>query len=644
MRGLETGNDATDLVGVAKVLGCKDAASLAQLRPSLLMKLTQRELLEAARVLRLTKVTRLNKEALLARVWEALQQAGAIPADAEPLTSTDGRRSTNGRSKSAPYSSAMAPASPAPVSSSVPSAISPLASPADSIPAPVSLAPLAPDPAEIAETPAVAVHKFDVGEGTTRGKPQDFAGLRAEAESHIPWSYGQNKVTALPVDPDRLFVYWEVTQAAVEQARGALGPGGKDAWLSLRVYDVSGRIFDGSNAHGYFDQGVGQDIRQWFFQISKPTSQAIVEIGLKSHEGYFVKIARSGRLEFPRREPVAWSDPEWMTVQVSTGVVEGSGQSGWSAGGAGGDSAGPPAGSAPGGPGGGRESLGDFASNAVSLDSGPGVRRRIWVGRSHRELGAFDGEESWTWEEIDGDTLSPEVIQAFSWEGDAEFTSWEAGPFDYPVEIPALVKESYSGPARIFRTGGRTHVVWGPWQVIIRGLGAHAEKRVISRWHMERAFTTRQWREVTTPATAQPLGSSGMSMGSSERWGKAASELRLGGASERFRLGASELRLGGASERAFVGASQLLVRGSSERRFSGSSELMFKGASERRFAGASERRLGGASELRLGEPASTPWEEPALETAAGLPAAVNAGLEHYGWPSLVGDGQRDRQG
>jgi hypothetical protein len=590
MPGLHTGNEA-DLVGVAKVLGLRDAEELGDLRPSRLMKLTQRELLDAARVLGLSKVSKLNKQALLAKVWEALQVAGVIPIDeaagqpAVPVSKRQGERRppppTNGDAKGGS---------------------------ARTDPLPVTPINVAPDPREVEQSAPAAAHKFDVGEGTgARAGTQDFARLREEAQSHIPWSYAQNKVTALPVDPDRLFVYWEVTQTAVDHARGALGPGGAAAWLSLRIYDVTGRLFDGNNAHSYFDQGVGNEVRQWFFQIGRPTSQAIVEIGLKSHEGYFAKIARSGRLEFPRKEPVAWSDPEWMTVQVGTGHVEGAGTGlagaghGASAGGPGGDGGqGAPGGGW--GPGGGFGDPGGFETT-VSMDSVPGVRRRIWLGRSHHELGAFEGQETWSWEEIDSEQLSPEVIQSFSWEGDSELTSWEAGPFEYPVEIPALVKErygdSYGGPAKIFRTGGRTHVVWGPWQVIIKGLGGHAERRVISRWQMERAFTTRVWREVvTTGETATPLGSSGS--GSSERWGRAGSELRLMGASERYTLGASELRFAGASERGFMGASQLLMRGATERLFRGASELAYAGASERRLGGASERRYAGASERRLG--------------------------------------------
>src|SRR5262245_22229227 len=158
------------------------------------------------------------------------------------------------------------------------------------------------------EERALLPHKFDLG------RPPEKEVL----PEHIPWGYGRDRVTAMVVDPDRLYVYWEVTDAALERARAGLGAGGPDAWINLRVYDVTGRIFDGTNAHSYFDHALGRDDRQWFFTIGKPTSTAVVEVGLRSREGYFVRIARSGRADFPRREPVAPGPVDWLTVHTAT--------------------------------------------------------------------------------------------------------------------------------------------------------------------------------------------------------------------------------------------------------------------------------------------------------------------------------------
>ena len=43
--------------------------------------------------------------------------------------------------------------------------------------------------------------------------------------ANIPWGYDQNRVTAMVVDPERLYVYWEVTDDGVAAARKSLGRG-----------------------------------------------------------------------------------------------------------------------------------------------------------------------------------------------------------------------------------------------------------------------------------------------------------------------------------------------------------------------------------------------------------------------------------
>jgi hypothetical protein len=239
-------------------------------------------------------------------------------------------------------------------------------------------------------------------------------------------------------------------------------------------------------------------------------------------------------------------------------------------------------------------------------------------------------EERVTWEEVSSSEL-PEHHTSWTWEGDTEVTTWSAGPFVYPVEAPPLTRETYTGPSRVFRNGARTHVVWGPWQLVIRGIGAHTDHRVIARWEVFRAWATTGWKEVARLEGSMP-GSSDVHLGGSERWGRGGSELRLRGASERFAVGASELRLGGASERVLMGATEVAMRGASERRWGGASELRLGGASEVRLGGGSELRLGGGSEGRLGG-----GSEPRLAPAA-------AELEHQSepivWPRLSADASK----
>jgi hypothetical protein len=417
-----------------------------------------------------------------------------------------------------------------------------------------------------------------------------------EERRSIPWSYGDDRVTAMATDPVRLYVYWEVSDDAISRAREDLGPGGADAWLNLRVYDISGRLFDGTNAHSYFDRGVSREDREYFFDIDKPGSEALVELGLQSREGYFVPISRSGRAAFPRREPVGWADPEWMTVRVHTGeVVHENGrpaQSGGDGGGSDpqhhGDGYGVP------------EPSGQWVEWFESADHVPVWRMHL----SWEELlksGLEFGDRS-AWEAFLSEGWL-EGRRTISWEGPVLVSSWEAGPFAYPVEVAAPVSDFITGPTRTYQIDGRTHVVVGPWQVVIRGLGAHRSGQILARWEIHRAWVSSQGRGVRSaalPVRGAQGGASERMLGASEWQWLGGSELRLRGASEVHYLGASERRLLGASEMLFQGASQLLVRGASERRLIGASEIRLRGASEQVMRGASERVLAGASERRLG--------------------------------------------
>lgn len=406
---------------------------------------------------------------------------------------------------------------------------------------------------------------------------------RAEPEN-IPWGYDKNRVTAMAVDPKRLFVYWEIREDAVASARSRLG--GSETWLNLRVYDTTDRLFDGTNANSYFDHRLERHDRQWFFFLDKPSSTAVVELGVKDNEGHFVVVCRSGRVDFPRDRPVDDGAPEWMVVQASTGHIEqrrtDDARRPWQGGG--GD------GATPGG--GGGVPWGEWQPHDESFAAWrPATGEMRWV-RQWREQAP-----GVAWEEFfgeGGETFHRRV----TWQEAASGESWEAGPFSYPVEVLAPTYESFEGPSHAFRVGDQVHVMHGPWQVVIRGVGAYAGRRVLSRWEVYRS-----WSQVLRTEGERVGGGGGVGVGASERFLGASlgqSELRLRGASEVFFLGASQLRLGGASEYSFGGASERMMRGASEKMMRGASEWQMRGASERALRGASEYRLGWASEYRLG--------------------------------------------
>ncbi len=323
------------------------------------------------------------------------------------------------------------------------------------------------------------------------------AGDEGPGGEDVPWSYGQDRVTAMAVDPETLYAYWEVTDPAIERARAGLGAGGEAAWLNLRVYDTSGILFDGTNAHSYFDHGLARWDRQWFFGIGKPSSAAVVEVGMKSPEGYFVRIARSGRVDFPRSEPAPAREPEWITVlaggealpagrgapaRPAGGQGQGQGQQGQGQG----DDAWPaePAGNGA-APHGGPVRFEQVPLWLLFEGGGEGERR--W-----REL-LGEGFERVEWRSESGESWF-EVQGRLDWQGEPVISSWEAGPFSYPVHVDPPTRASWKGGSVAFTAGGVTHVVYGPWKVEIRNLGARSERAVLGRWEIYRSWTTRGGR------------------------------------------------------------------------------------------------------------------------------------------------------
>jgi hypothetical protein len=548
-------------------------------------------LLDAARSAGLTGLSKLTKEDLVARLRPVLAVKKGAPA--------------RGAAAAARAASPRARVAPVPASKAPPLVSKTAASPArrtrPRAPAATEASPkpaLAPAPSE--QDPA-ALAKLAVSQEALASEPKAV---------HIPWSYGMDRVTAAAIDPDQLFAYWEVTDPAIERARAALGLGGPGAWLSLRVYDTTSLVFDGTNAHGYFDHSVDRSTRQWFFHIGKPTSSAFVEIGLKSAEGYFAAIARSGRVDFPRRQPAPLHDPEWMTVQPWSGAVADVHRA---------PPPGAAAGRAPSPPGGGAVPA-RFEQIPLWLLREPGESFEVLLRQALEH-----GWERVEWQEASGEgwfALEGRV----EWESPHVVSSWESGPFSYPVEIEPPSREEWAGRSFAYRVGGVTHVVYGPWRVVIRNLGARAERAVHGAWVVYRSWAVEAGHEVRValrPANSRS-GASEL-LGASERRWLSASELRLGGASEVWRAGASELAYRGASEQLFLGASQLVARGASERRFAGASERRFGGASERQSGGASEARLGGASERQY---AGGSEQRLADDTGAALPyPAVPPGEE-----------------
>ena len=135
---------------------------------------------------------------------------------------------------------------------------------------------------------------------------------RRSMPQELPGGYDQDKIALMVRDPWWLHTYWEVRWATFERYKSELGDNFYKARRVLRVYDVSNIIFNGSNAHQYFDIHVNEYSSNWYIDAGGPGKSWCVDYGLLLPDGRFVTIVRSNVVHTPIVGPSWITDEEWM--------------------------------------------------------------------------------------------------------------------------------------------------------------------------------------------------------------------------------------------------------------------------------------------------------------------------------------------
>ncbi len=118
--------------------------------------------------------------------------------------------------------------------------------------------------------------------------------------------YCESRVVLLPVEPYLIYAYWDVTSNDVEKAKQRLGDDHGHLQAVLRFHDVSNIIYDGMNAHGFFDVDIDLQPKGWYVKLWSPDKSYFVDLGFKTGDGFFLSLARSS----VARTPCAWPAPK----------------------------------------------------------------------------------------------------------------------------------------------------------------------------------------------------------------------------------------------------------------------------------------------------------------------------------------------
>ncbi|MFA4989930.1 MAG: DUF4912 domain-containing protein [Candidatus Omnitrophota bacterium] len=128
----------------------------------------------------------------------------------------------------------------------------------------------------------------------------------------LPSQYEQDRMVLLVRDPWWLYTYWELKQETVEKIKSELKDEFYKAKRILRVYDVTNIIFDGLNAHRFFDIEIHEFANNWYIDTAGPGKSWCVDLGLRLSNGKFITILRSNVVQTPLDGPSWITDEEWM--------------------------------------------------------------------------------------------------------------------------------------------------------------------------------------------------------------------------------------------------------------------------------------------------------------------------------------------
>jgi hypothetical protein len=128
----------------------------------------------------------------------------------------------------------------------------------------------------------------------------------------LPYQYDRDRIILQVRDPWWLHAYWEVSRATWEKLKARLKDDFYKAKRVLRVYDVSHIIFNGTNAHRFFDVAINEGANNWYIDTAGPGRSWCVDLGLLLASGRFVTILRSNTVQTPLDGPSWITDEEWM--------------------------------------------------------------------------------------------------------------------------------------------------------------------------------------------------------------------------------------------------------------------------------------------------------------------------------------------
>jgi uncharacterized protein len=172
-------------------------------------------------------------------------------------------------------------------------------------------------PKKAGERPVNEPKKEVLGEremavGQTKFSHPETMPYRRSYPTELPFQYDRDRMVLMVRDSRWLHTYWEFSGPTLSRFKDELGDEFASAKRVLRVYDVSDILFNGSNAHRFFDITINEFANNWYIDTQGPGRSWCVDLGLLLVSGRFITLLRSNTVRTPLDGPSWITDEEWM--------------------------------------------------------------------------------------------------------------------------------------------------------------------------------------------------------------------------------------------------------------------------------------------------------------------------------------------
>ncbi len=139
-------------------------------------------------------------------------------------------------------------------------------------------------------------------------------------QTEVPTQYGETYFRAIVRDPVTVFVYWEFSQTMLDELKEKMGEAAFNASSrKLKLVDVTGVDFDGSNGTVTRDVEIDPFTNNWYLKVPEASRSYVVACYQTGPDGSEYLVALSNTVTTARAEVSDVIDERWGTIQHAYG-------------------------------------------------------------------------------------------------------------------------------------------------------------------------------------------------------------------------------------------------------------------------------------------------------------------------------------